>query len=139
MDNALTAILENARRVGVRIRLIRGEVEVDASGDRFSIPEHWHEKLRPHKAELLKVLATEDQPAEAVLWPEPKPLPDILPPVAPFDAKMLPDAVRPFIEDVTQRMQCPIDFPAVAMMIVLAGALARISHSTARTRPPDLP
>lgn len=64
-----------------------------------------------------------DEPAEVDLWPEPQPLPDVLPSVAPFDATMLPQSVRAFVVDVAERMQCPIDFPAVAMMIVLAGAL----------------
>ena len=64
-----------------------------------------------------------DEPAEVDLWPDPQPLPDILPRVALFDPKMLPDAVRAFVVDVSERMQCPIDFPAVAMMIVLAGVL----------------
>ena len=69
--------------------------------------------------------AQPDEPAEVDLWPDPQPLPDVLPPVALFDPQILPDAVRPFIEDVAERMQCPIDFPAVAMMIVLAGVLGR--------------
>jgi putative DNA primase/helicase len=38
---------------------------------------------------------------------------------------MLPDRVRPYVEDVAERMQCPTDFPAVAMMIVLAGVVGR--------------
>ena len=58
-------------------------------------------------------------------WPEPQPLPDLLPPVAPFDFGMLPDAVRRYVKDVAERMQCPPDFPAIAMMIVLAGVVGR--------------
>ncbi len=71
-------------------------------------------------AEAAPVWTPEVQP-----WPEPQPLPDLLPPVAPFTAGMLPDAVRSFVEDVAERMQCPIDFPAIAMMIVLAGVVGR--------------
>ena len=58
-------------------------------------------------------------------WPEPQPLPDVLPPVALFNPKILPNSVRAFVVDVAERMQCPLDFPAVAMMIVLAGVLGR--------------
>lgn len=68
---------------------------------------------------------TQREAAQPGLWPEPRPLPDLLPPVAPFDAAMLPDAVRPFVEDVAERMQAPIDFPAISMMIVLAGVVGR--------------
>ncbi len=67
----------------------------------------------------------QDSTAQPNSWPEPRPLPDLLPPVAPFDAAMLPDAVRLFVKDVAERMQCPIDFPAVSMMIVLAGVVGR--------------
>lgn len=75
----------------------------------------YHNSNRPKQRET----------AQPDLWPEPRPLPDLLPPVAPFNAAMLPDAVRSFVADVAERMQCPIDFPAVAMMIVLAGVVGR--------------
>ncbi|MCA9125097.1 MAG: DUF3987 domain-containing protein [Planctomycetales bacterium] len=83
-----------------------------------STPTSYQNSSRPTQRQL-------DEPTESDLWPEPKPLPEILPPVAPIDPTMLPDAVRPFVEDVAERMQCPIDFPAIAMMIVLAGVVGR--------------
>lgn len=49
----------------------------------------------------------------------------ILLPVPPFDADLLPDALRPWVVDVAERMQCPIDFPAVGAMIVLAAVVGR--------------
>jgi len=58
-------------------------------------------------------------------WPDPVPLPDELTPVLPLDFSMLPQSVRPFIEDVAERMQCPADFPAVGIMIVLSGVVGR--------------
>ena len=121
--DTLNALLDEAGREGVLIQVIGGELVVEANGSQ----QHWLAKLRPHKAELLKILAGESEPApaEVDLWPEPQPLPDVLPPVAPFNAKLLPELVRAFIEDIADRMQCPIDFPAVAMMIVLAGVLGR--------------
>lgn len=56
---------------------------------------------------------------------EPEHLPGGLPPVSPFDPKLLPDVFRPWIEDVADRMQCPIDFPAVAAMVALATIVGR--------------
>lgn len=53
-------------------------------------------------------------------WAEPMPLPDALPPVAPFDPELLPEALRGWVADTAHRMQCPPDFPAV-------GAVAAIS------------
>lgn len=58
-------------------------------------------------------------------WPEPLPLPSPLSPVAAFDPAVLPDALRRWIVDIAERMQCPVDFPAVAAMIAAAGVVGR--------------
>jgi putative DNA primase/helicase len=58
-------------------------------------------------------------------WPDPQPLPDQLPPVEEFSPILLPGALGPWIEDITDRMQCPPDFPAVAAMVGLAGIVGR--------------
>jgi hypothetical protein len=58
-------------------------------------------------------------------WPEPSPLPDALPPVEPFEPRLLPEAFRPWVEDIAERMQCPPDFPAVASMVALATVVGR--------------
>lgn len=117
-------LLSEAHCAGVKIEIVSGILQVEAKESQ----KHWLKKLEPHKAEIMALVAASDQqqePAEADLWPEPQPLPDLLPKVAPFDTTMLPEAVRPFVEDVAERMQCPRDFPAVAMMIVLAGVVGR--------------
>ena len=58
-------------------------------------------------------------------WPDPMPLPDQLPPVEPFDYGLLPDSLRPWIEDIAERVQCPPDFPAIGAMISLAAVVGR--------------
>jgi hypothetical protein len=58
-------------------------------------------------------------------WPDPLPIPDALPPVEPFDFSLLPDSLRPWIEDIAERVQCPPDFPAVGAMISLAAVVGR--------------
>ncbi len=45
-------------------------------------------------------------------WPDPAPLGDELPPVQSFDLDLLPVSFRPLVEDVSERMQMPADFPA---------------------------
>jgi hypothetical protein len=65
------------------------------------------------------------QPALTENWPEPEPLPDGLKPVEPFTYGLLPDRIRPWIMDISDRMQCPPDFPAVGAMIVLASLIGR--------------
>jgi putative DNA primase/helicase len=56
-------------------------------------------------------------------WPEPTPLPNALPPVDPFDADLLPEALRPWVMDIAHRMQCPADFPAVAALVGLSSLI----------------
>ena len=46
-------------------------------------------------------------------WGEPEPLPEGLPPVAPFDIAFLPESIGPWVEDIAERMQCPPDLVGV--------------------------
>ena len=58
-------------------------------------------------------------------WPPPQPLPDDLPPVMPFSFDLLPASLRPRVQDIHVRIQCPPDFPAVGTMVGLATVLGR--------------
>jgi hypothetical protein len=55
-------------------------------------------------------------------WDDPVSLPEGLPPVAPLDPAMLPEPLRGWIMDVSERMQIPPDF-AAAGAVVVAGSL----------------
>lgn len=56
-------------------------------------------------------------------WPDPVPLPDALPPVAPFDPELLPEALRGSVADIAHRMQCPPDFPAVGALVAISSLI----------------
>lgn len=58
-------------------------------------------------------------------WPDPQPLPSGLPPVAAFDSALLPDKLRPWAEDICERVQCAPDFVAVAIMAALGAVVGR--------------
>ena len=58
-------------------------------------------------------------------WPKPEPIQSELPPVEAFSEDLLPDSFRPLVADVTERMQVPMDYPAVVMVLCLAGAVNR--------------
>jgi hypothetical protein len=58
-------------------------------------------------------------------WPKPEPIQNELPPVEAFSEDLLPDSFRPLVADVTERMQVPMDYPAVVMVLCLAGAVNR--------------
>jgi putative DNA primase/helicase len=55
----------------------------------------------------------------------PAPLPPDLAPVEPFPLKALPDAFRPWVADVAERMHCPPDFVAVPLIVAAASLVAR--------------
>ena len=54
----------------------------------------------------------------------PEPLPD-LPGVLPFDYSYLPNALRGFVQDISERMQCPPDFAAVGAFVMMATIIGR--------------
>jgi hypothetical protein len=58
-------------------------------------------------------------------WPTLRPIPGSLSPVEPFCGDLLPEALRPLVTDVTERLQVPMDYPAVAILLSLAGAVSR--------------
>ena len=82
--------------------------------------------------ELFKVMRSTPAwtpPAKAVStvddWPEPESLGTELPPVPAFDAELLPDALRPWCIDISERMQVPLDFPAVAAVATMGASVMR--------------
>jgi putative DNA primase/helicase len=56
-------------------------------------------------------------------WPDPSPLPNALPAVAPFDMDLLPKALRGWVADIAHRMQCPPDFTAVGAVVALSSVI----------------
>lgn len=68
---------------------------------------------------------TQDATNNDEAWPAPTPLPDGLPPVRAFDYELLPDTLRARVQDIAERMQCPPDFPAVALVVSLSSIIGR--------------
>jgi len=58
-------------------------------------------------------------------WPEPHPLPEALLPVDPFNFELMPSQLRPWVQDVSDRMQCPPDFVAVSVMAGIGSVIGR--------------
>src|SRR6516165_5808698 len=71
---------------------------------------------RKHKSE------SAEQTAD---WPEPKPLPSGLAPVESFSSDFLPDALAPWVNDISNRLQCPPDYVAVAALTALGSVIGR--------------
>jgi Protein of unknown function (DUF3987) len=60
-----------------------------------------------------------------ISWPSPKPLPTGLAPVAALDLDFLPATIAPWVGDIAERMQCPLDFVAIPALVGLGSALGR--------------
>lgn len=103
-------------------------------------PSDWNDYAALHGAsavkqaiENLKVTSrVEPQPDTEKLpsndpdaWPEPQSIPCSLLPVEAFDNELLPAALRPWVADIAERMQCPPDFPAVGAMVALSSVIGR--------------
>jgi len=76
--------------------------------------------------EALPILAprTDQESAPAGETPIPEPLPS-LPDVLPFDYDYLPGGLRGYVKDISERMQCPPDFAAVAVFVMMATIIGR--------------
>jgi hypothetical protein len=57
--------------------------------------------------------------------PEPQPLPSSLAPVMAFNEAWMPESFRTWLVDMADRMQCPTDFPAAAVMTALSSVVGR--------------
>lgn len=56
-------------------------------------------------------------------WPEPEPIPAGLPDVPTFEPSLLPAVFRPWVEDISERMQSPPDFCAIPLMVSLSAVV----------------
>jgi len=85
------------------------------------------ERSEPHVVEAGPIPQAPPAPSRAAHrdWPEPKPLPNGLARVAPFDVAFLPESVAPWIADIAERMQCPVDFVAVPAIVALGATIGR--------------
>lgn len=58
-------------------------------------------------------------------WPDPIPLRDELAPVLPFTPELLPLKLRPWVMDISERMNCPPDLVAIPAMVAAGSLVGR--------------
>jgi putative DNA primase/helicase len=79
----------------------------------FATHQHQTESARP------------DSRGETEGWPAPRSLSAALAEVSPFDPELLPETLRPWVLDLAERLQVAADYPAAALIVMLAGAIGR--------------
>ena len=75
-------------------------------------------QLDAHKRPVSNYLTASD----VTVTPEPLPS---LPSVLAFDYDYLPDGLRGYVKDISERMQCPPDFASVAVMVMMSTVIGR--------------
>jgi hypothetical protein len=108
--------------------LIRRNIGADGIG--LSVFDAWANQDAANQFPVDTLQAEWDTAAtltqeDAETWLPPLPIPETLRPVEPFNCALLPDALRPWIADIAERMQCPPDFPAVGVMVALSSVIGR--------------
>jgi putative DNA primase/helicase len=106
-------------------KTIHAKLAVPQFKDISTKPTDFNDLHQLQGANTVKTQIDSALPPIDIDWPEPKPLPADLPAVPPFNFACLPDTFRIWIEDITERMQCPPDFPAVGAMIALGSLVGR--------------
>jgi hypothetical protein len=92
-------------------------------------PEQISEMIAEAKAKHgPKLAVVSSEPAKSSsqqAWREPKPLPDGMPPVDELDLATLPESIAPWVGDISERLQCPPDYVAVAAITALGSLIGR--------------
>jgi hypothetical protein len=60
-----------------------------------------------------------------IKWSDPKPLPNGLLPVKLFEFDFIPTTLAPWVQDISERMQCPPDFVGVSAVTALGAVAGR--------------
>ena len=74
------------------------------------------------ESEVLEMIKVSDKVKKSSTNPTPEPLPE-LPEVRAFDYSFLPNGIRGYVEDISERMQCQPDFAAVNTYVMLAAPI----------------
>ena len=82
-------------------------------------------------ARQLQEVAAEVIEGPAATWPNPRPLPDGLRLVPELPAALIPEPLRPWLEDVAERLQVPVEYPTTTAIVSLASVIG----SQMRLRP----
>ncbi len=76
-------------------------------------------------AEAKRRQATTSAAADGTTWPERTPLPSALPEVPNLPPELIPDTLRPWVLDIAERAQIPVEFVAAPAIVALSSVIGR--------------
>jgi putative DNA primase/helicase len=85
----------------------------------------WQSRLQSAIPGLESLVTREDAADTEEMWGAVQPLPSLLPEVPTFPAELLPAALRDLATDIAERMQVPLDFIAVPLVITAGAVIGR--------------
>jgi hypothetical protein len=83
------------------------------------------EYLAPHLLFVAKQIDDMLGQSDVEGWTEPLPLPALLPDVPTMTADILPHGLRPWLTDIADRVQCPLEYVAISAMVAIAAIIGR--------------
>ena len=107
-----------------------GDVDLSCTADGQRVAAEVHKAIPVITTESIEsqLLAIDPSGLDLIdevgrVWGVPEELLDPLPEVLPYRSELLPKAVGIAVEDIAERMQCPPDFPAAAMLVAMAAVI----------------
>ncbi len=103
-------------------------LQLRESASEWSLPqtanaESSEDKSRRKQSEQSSDLSGED-------WPDPSPIPSEVARVTPLEIDWIPESLRPWLSDVAERMDVPIEYPTSAAISALSIAVGRRAYIT---------
>src|SRR6266436_3975013 len=97
----------------------RESFHISASGVNGMTPISWEDRLQQAYSGIQAQATTTTRDA----WPALQPLPSLLPDVPSLPSTMLPAGLRPWMEDVAERMQVPLEYVAIPALVALGAVV----------------
>jgi putative DNA primase/helicase len=92
--------------------------------EKFFALRNWRQGLSDEDVEKYFTYCKEIE-IEEKAWMVPVPINTGLPAVPSFSEDFLPESIRPWVVDVSERMSVPLDFAGTCCLVVLAGSIGR--------------
>ena len=89
------------------------------------LPEGWTLENLRRLVETAKPISPSLSASGEEIWPEPSELPPLTPTVPELPEELLPEPLRPWLVDVAERIQIPLEFVAVPAIVALSALIGR--------------